>query len=552
MEILVSNIVGRTTRRNVNGREVIIAPLSLIVPGVLAGSQGPIFYPPEETARNVAAWNGMPLVVYHPTDNNGDPISAWDDSVVSIGVVKNAQMRAGRLVAEGWFDVATTKATDSRTYAAIENGKPMELSTGLFLDQEPAPRGATDGKGRPYRFIARNYRPDHVAILPDQIGACSQRDGCGLNINRVREADYGTLFHKVTVNGSPEWVEAETENCGCPDKEACNCEDHTVPTENKELEEKVSIWSKIGAMLGLNAGATQYKCPESGKWLPYGAGTGKGEPHAAAKEGHAGLTEGAASPEAAAKEGASTDKDEEEEPITSNTEGESTMDRKATIAYLTTNCGVWKGEEATLEKFSDEQLKKLKINAERAKANEAVANAVREASGDDSLALNAMPAFIKEKIAGKGKPGEKEEEEEEEEVENGKPPFPPKKPAANAELAALRAQVATLTANEEKRNRKEKVELVRRLTANLEAQPEARKARGLKLMKESIESLQDRLLDMPVAPTRNREDDQDNSDLDFTGAGVGIAANSEEDGEPLVPPTINWSELSEEHNKRRA
>lgn len=62
---------------------------------------------------------------------------------------------------------------------ALEAGRPMELSTGLFTQNEPAPAGATFN-GRPYDYVARNYRPDHLAVLPDQIGACSLADGCGV------------------------------------------------------------------------------------------------------------------------------------------------------------------------------------------------------------------------------------------------------------------------------------------------------------------------------------------------------------------------------------
>jgi hypothetical protein len=54
----------------------------------------------------------------------------------------------------------------------------------LFTDNETAPPGASH-LGRPYNFVARNYRPDHLAILPDQRGACSIEDGCGLNTNRL-------------------------------------------------------------------------------------------------------------------------------------------------------------------------------------------------------------------------------------------------------------------------------------------------------------------------------------------------------------------------------
>ena len=53
----------------------------------------------------------------------------------------------------------------------------MELSTGLFTDNELS-EGEFEGKS--YKYIARNYRPDHLALLPDKIGACSVADGAGL------------------------------------------------------------------------------------------------------------------------------------------------------------------------------------------------------------------------------------------------------------------------------------------------------------------------------------------------------------------------------------
>ncbi len=46
-----------------------------------------------------------------------------------------------------------------------------------------------------------------------------------------------------------------------------------------------------GNQFNFNAGINQPRCPEMGRYLNTGAGTGKGEPHRAAKTGHATLTE---------------------------------------------------------------------------------------------------------------------------------------------------------------------------------------------------------------------------------------------------------------------
>ena len=57
-----------------------------------------------------------------------------------------------------------------------KRGEMMEVSTGLFSEIEPKP-GVF--KGRHYKGVVRNLRPDHLAILPDSIGACSIADGAG-------------------------------------------------------------------------------------------------------------------------------------------------------------------------------------------------------------------------------------------------------------------------------------------------------------------------------------------------------------------------------------
>lgn len=180
MENLLANLAGKTRRETLNGREHIVAPLSLIVPGVLNGSQGPLYYPPEEVSKSPEDWNGVPIVVNHPMAD-GIAISARSPDVLntsSIGTVFHARVD-GKLLAEGWFDVEKTAEVDSRVLNALLDGDSIEISTGLFTDNEEAPEGSSY-LGKPYTHIARNYKPDHLAILPEGKGACSIADGCGV------------------------------------------------------------------------------------------------------------------------------------------------------------------------------------------------------------------------------------------------------------------------------------------------------------------------------------------------------------------------------------
>jgi hypothetical protein len=189
VELVVVNFraAGKARRTTFNGRDYLVAPMTLIVPGVVPGSEGPLLYPLEELARNYQAWNYMPIVVNHPL-RNGRHVSAREPAILEesgVGFVFNASLD-GRLRGEGWFDVERTRRVDARVLDRLERGEPLELSTGLYIDEEAAPQGAvwnTPGGPRPYRAVARNYRPDHLAVLPDQRGACAVDDGCGVLVN---------------------------------------------------------------------------------------------------------------------------------------------------------------------------------------------------------------------------------------------------------------------------------------------------------------------------------------------------------------------------------
>ncbi|MCH7979611.1 MAG: hypothetical protein IH935_11645 [Acidobacteria bacterium] len=120
-------------------------------------------------------------------------------------MILRTTVNSGKLQAEGWFDVDRLMRLDNRILNALHSGRKIELSTGLFIDNEKAEEGA-DFEGKPYAFIARNYRPDHLAILSDQVGACSIRDGCGVMVNQSSSSLVGFTaetnghIHSVSVD----------------------------------------------------------------------------------------------------------------------------------------------------------------------------------------------------------------------------------------------------------------------------------------------------------------------------------------------------------------
>lgn len=173
--------------------------MRMMVSGVLNGSKGALYYPPEEVDRSGLSgdWNGMPLTVRHPTIN-GQYVTARSPGVLDrfgIGYVFNTRAGGGVMDAEAWFDVDLTRKADAGLPAAnrilprVERGLPIELSTGLFTKDTPVRNGRDRRTGKPFDFVATHYRPDHLAVLPDAVGACSLRDGCGVLVGNQQGRD---------------------------------------------------------------------------------------------------------------------------------------------------------------------------------------------------------------------------------------------------------------------------------------------------------------------------------------------------------------------------
>lgn len=165
------------------GKRHVVFPVTMMVEGVHSGSHGPLLHPAEELGRYPASWDGIPVVINHPQDSNGNAIHANHPDVIDsqvIGRVYNTHMDGNKLKAEVWLDEQATNRMDSRIIPRARANRRLDVSVGVFTDEEHV-SGTYEGEN--YQRIARNHRPDHLAILPDDVGACSMEDGCGVNLN---------------------------------------------------------------------------------------------------------------------------------------------------------------------------------------------------------------------------------------------------------------------------------------------------------------------------------------------------------------------------------
>lgn len=379
LELLAANAGGKIRYATMNGREYLVAPLRLIVPGVLEGSDGKIFYSKEENAKDAAAWNGVPLVAYHPY-KDGKPVSARHPEVLNaqgLGFVFGTNA-ADNLDAEGWFDVVATESFDrklastDRILPKLKAGQSIELSTGLFL-QRHAEAGVFNG--REYTHVARNYKPDHVAVLPDQTGACSLKDGCGVLVNcggkggtpgpcKTSRTDISSHAHELSAKAR---TADEHKAAGEAHRDAA-----------KEIRKTSAVARASDNQYSVEHGHEQLK-----KAQKHDDAASKHETLHSIMKQYPKLSHEQAVEQRRSMVGNSL-----------NSNGERTMamtavQREEAVAFLVANCDCWKGQEDELRGMTDARLEAHKAETlRRIELEKTVPTGNSGLSAEDREALN--------------------------------------------------------------------------------------------------------------------------------------------------------------------
>ena len=167
------------------GRKHIVVPVVMMVEGVHDGSRGPIFHSINELGKIPDSWNGIPITIDHPAEGESF-ISANSPGQIekAVGRVYNTYVDGTKLKGEAWLDEAKLIAMSPLALAHIRQGLPLEVSVGVFSDEMAM---AGDWNGEEYEAVAANHRPDHLALLPGGVGACSWQDGCGIRVNKCND-----------------------------------------------------------------------------------------------------------------------------------------------------------------------------------------------------------------------------------------------------------------------------------------------------------------------------------------------------------------------------
>lgn len=193
----------RTNNKNISkDNDLIIVPVVLMTEGVHIGSHGSILHKISELGKIPTAWNGIPITINHPK-KDGKYVSANMPDIISsliVGRIYNTKVDDNKLISEAWIERSKLIDLSPDILIDIETGNEIEVSIGAFPEYKNI---SGNWNGEEYDSIAVNYRPDHLAILPDMKGACSTEDGAGINVNGGKgSGNFGHEGRPGEVGGS--------------------------------------------------------------------------------------------------------------------------------------------------------------------------------------------------------------------------------------------------------------------------------------------------------------------------------------------------------------
>ena len=184
LRVLRSSVQGATglIRREMrHGREHIVVPVVALMQGVIHAVNAPTaeFVPRSAIATAPHTWNGRPVVLGHPM-RDGRQCSANDPTILeshAFGEVFQSHMDGNKLCMEAWIDPERVKKIGAeKMLERILEGDVIEVSVGAFVTTK---NNEGHYEGRDYEAEWVDVMPDHLAFLPESVGACSVAMGCG-------------------------------------------------------------------------------------------------------------------------------------------------------------------------------------------------------------------------------------------------------------------------------------------------------------------------------------------------------------------------------------
>lgn len=201
-------------RESWRGEDYLVGPVVAQREGVYAypGGRGGVtreYVSADALTDDLDAWESTPLVLRHPESESGEFLTVNHDAsgapvaldtagdpadvdVAEVGAFRNVDRRDDALAGEVWVRESAVGEHDGdlRDYLeAIADGEFGEVSTGYRVDDFGGAGGRANGEH--YDDEQRSITPDHLALLPDEVGNCPVEDmgtGSGCGVGRANEA----------------------------------------------------------------------------------------------------------------------------------------------------------------------------------------------------------------------------------------------------------------------------------------------------------------------------------------------------------------------------
>lgn len=179
-------------RCTINGVEHISVSSSTLPDDIVMNGD---LYPAEEIAKSFQTLERTLAPVEHPTDPDGNYISASDPYAINnfyAGAYNvNVKRENGRVHLEKMINVQEALKTDRgkrlldriNELETSKNPRAIHTSVGVWVDIEELDEPKVNSEGQEYKTIARNMVFDHDAILLDSVGAAKPSQGVGIAVN---------------------------------------------------------------------------------------------------------------------------------------------------------------------------------------------------------------------------------------------------------------------------------------------------------------------------------------------------------------------------------
>jgi len=417
-----------------------------------------------------------------------------------LGEVYNVTMTANGLEGEAWFDYKLTKQKAPDILTKLKKNEPIEISTGLVTNEVAAPANSKFN-GVSYSYIAKDFQPDHLAVLMEAKGACSNKDGCGINVNAAKDGETEDTETKDIGDG-----ELSHEALRCMLSEA-------LQSKFTQSEPWAYIFEVYDTSFIYEQGGDLYKLDYS--------------------KTDTGVSLLDSAPVEVVREVSYS-------PVTTNQESD--MAKKELIDDLVTNgCGCWTEEDRkTLEGMSEVRLTSLVANSKETRQLQLTVNAANKVGKFDAKAKKFVVNETDPETTEDVTDGSADEEEK-----------PAKKVTANSkgkettvnewlDDPSVPKPVKSAFKTAMKLEKQEIARLAKTLTANIKDE-DLREEKLAKFMKKDLETLQEMV---ELMPTVNSQDEDEDNEPSFFGAALAVNTRRQQKSDPddvLDTPTIDWS-----------